>query len=217
MIALCYSGNLRTFAQCVKSHAQVFGPTDVYMSISDQWGYTDKLNDPWHSKGERMTGEITRSLIESMLPKEFALKRLKITPASELIFKDRLRKDNHLLYQYWYMRDCFELIDQDYDFIVRIRPDITIESAKLSFNKIVFSEYVWYNKKYDGRIMNEMIWIAPPKLMAKSVSILKNIPEIDKNLPLVGLYGESVFHEHLRIEGLLDKKDLFNFNWRVLR
>lgn len=228
MTALLYSGNLRTFPLCVKNHAQVFGPADVYMSISDEWGYIDKINDPWHKRadladfpwngtGKRMTGDITPDLINRLLPKEFTLKELKITPNSELVFKDWLRKDNHLLYQYWYTEDCFNLVKKDYSSLVRIRPDITIQRFAPVSNNIAFSSHVWYHKLYDYKTMNEMIWTAPPELMGRTCKILKNIKQIDENLPLVMLYGESVFYEHLKIEGLLDKIEFFEYGWRVWR
>lgn len=228
MIALLYSGNLRTFPVCVKNHAEVFGPSDVYMSISDEWGYTDKINDPWHKRadlsdlpwnntGKRMTEQITPGLIERLLPEGFALKGLKITPNSEIAFKDKLRKDNHLLYQYWYNEDCFNLVKKDYSSLVRIRPDITIQRFAPVSENIAFSSHVWYHKLYDYKTMNEMIWTAPPELMGKTCRILKNIKQIDDNLPLVMLYGESVFHEHLKIEKLLDKIEFFEYGWRVWR
>jgi hypothetical protein len=228
MIALLYSGNLRTFPLCVKNHAEVFGPADVYMSISDEWGYTDKINDPWHKRadfsdlpwnneGKRRREDITSELIERLLPKEFSLKGLKITQNSNLVFKDKLRKDNHLLYQYWYNEDCFDLVKKDYDLLVRIRPDITIQWFRLYPEKIVFSSHVWYHKLYDYKTMNEMIWTAPPELMGRTCRILKNIKQIDDTLPLVMLYGESVFHEHLKIEGLLNKIEFFEYGWRVWR
>lgn len=226
--ALLYSGNLRTFPLCVKNHAEVFGPCDVYISTSDKWRYIDRINDPWHKRadneyppwngdGKRRTEEITPDLIESLLPKGLKLKGLHIMPNDKLVFSDMLRKDNHLLYQYWYLEDCFNLVDKDYDFLVRIRPDITVQSFSFSQTEITFSYYVWFNKLYDHRTMNEMIWSAPPEMMEKTCQILKNIKQIDDNLPLVMLYGESVFHEHLKIEGLLDKKIFHDYGWRVWR
>ena len=44
-IAICYSGNLRTFSHCVKNHAEIIKEADIYISTWDTIRFSDKDNE----------------------------------------------------------------------------------------------------------------------------------------------------------------------------
>jgi len=49
-IAICYSGNLRTYEHCVKNHFEIIGNADIYISTWDEIKESNNINDPWHHK-----------------------------------------------------------------------------------------------------------------------------------------------------------------------
>jgi len=128
-----------------------------------------------------------------------------------------MKKNNYLLWQYYKMKDCFDLLSDHYDEIIRLRPDITLQKFSSEPYKLTVSEYTWWNQRYDGYRINEMVFAGDYSTMKKACDVIDNIPAINILLPEVLLYGESIFYQHLRLEGLLDKLNFYDFGWRVLR
>lgn len=211
-IALCYSGNMRTYEYCVKNHANIFQNPDVYISTWDSIDRVEKINDEWHYRIDTdIQRECNYEYIEKHAPKTFSLKKVNIEKYSSYNFPTGLH------YQYHKIKDCFGLIDDidQYDYIVRIRSDITISSIKYQENKLVFNRNIWINYPFskESKKINEMIWIASPKLMEKSVKIYDNLEKMDRG----DFYGEAICYQNLEIEKIIDDVVFFDFNYRVVR
>jgi hypothetical protein len=219
-VAICYGGNLRTFEYCVKNHGEIIGNADVYISTWDEIINSNNINDPLHRKIELSYPDlVSEDYIERVMPKTFYIKSIKIEKYDSLNLK-KLKKYNHLNYQYYKIKDSFNLITENkYDFIIRLRPDITIGSINYSEDQILFDENIWYNHKKtpSQKSINEMIWVSNYDLMSKSVRIYDNLEIINSSLSDLEFYGESICHKNLEIEGLLDNIGLFNFQYNVVR
>lgn len=213
-IALCYSGNLRTYEYCVKNHSELLGNnTDIFVSTWDTINRAERINDPWHFKCENiMPNSCDEKYIEKHTPKNFNIVSIKIESYKDYSFS------NQLLYQYLKIKDCYNLISnpENYDFIVRIRPDIVIENFVFEREKLVFDQHIWYNYKYTPNVTfstNEMIWSGNYELMEKSVRIIDNFTEVSKYEP----NGECICYRNLEYENLIDKTVFRNFNYKVIR
>lgn len=219
-IAICYGGNLRTYEYCVKNHANIIGDADVYISTWDEILVNDKINDPWHYKVEiNLPKIVTEDYIRSVTPDNFTIKSIKIDNYSNTIIKP-IKNHIFLNYQYVKIKDAFNLIiDKDYDFIIRLRPDITIGQIKYSKDKIIHNEYIWYDfsKRINIEAINEMIWICNPELMEKTIRIYDNLEIINDILNHDLFYGESICYKNLQIENIINDVELFNFDYRVIR
>lgn len=219
-IAICYSGNLRTYEHCVLNHANVIGNADVYISTWNEISLVDKINDPWHFKINLKLPEIVDiDYIQKVTPKKFNIKSIKIHNYNDCVIK-KLKTDNHLNYQYFKIKDCYNLIENDikkYDFIIRLRPDITIKDIAFDIDYILFNKYIWYMWEYTGNenAMNEMIWTSTAELTHKTIKIYDNLEKINSSMNR--LYGEAVCYKNLEIENILNKVKTFNFNYNVIR
>jgi hypothetical protein len=219
-IAICYSGNLRTYEHCVKNHLNKIGDSDIYISTWDEISRSNKINDPWHNKIDlNISEKIDANYINKVTPSSFNIKAIKIDNYKDCPLKN-LKSDNHLNYQYFKIKDCFNLIEKDiekYDFIIRLRPDITIQNISFDENHIIFNEYIWYNYQYaeNRKAINEMIWISTPDLARKPTMIYDNLDKINNSID--SLYGEAACYSNLKIENILDKVKIFNFKYNVVR
>lgn len=221
-IAICYSGNLRTFSHCVKNHAETIKEADVYISTWDTIRFSDKDNDPWHI---RITIPVPKIITESYIldntPSNFTIKNIKIDNEKKCVIKD-IKQHQYLSYQYFKIWDAYQLIinsHNNYDYIIRLRPDITIDSMVYVSNKIVFNQYTWYNYAYNNtaKTINEMIWVSDMNRMQKSVNIYDNLTILDSKLDKEKVFGESICFANLEHENLLEDLYIHNFNYRVIR
>lgn len=218
MRAILYSGNLRTYEHCVKNHARIFGECDVYFSVWDQWGYVDKINDPWHERLHgRRQDRITKSLIEKLTPDCFKIKQIVINSYDDVQFGFELQKNNYLLYQYYKIFDCFSLLEKQYNEIVRMRCDITIQGAEFKDGMLTCNSNIYYGKGRTKWGMNEMIFGGNYEIMNRACRIIENAKDINDELPEKLVVGECFFYKHLEREGLLDKIYYYDFNFRVKR
>ena len=221
-IAICYSGNLRTFAHCVKNHAEIIKEADVYFSTWDNIKFSNHDNDPWHTRITIPSPEIvTENYIVNNTPSNFTIKNIKIDNEKDCVIKD-IKQHKYLSYQYFKIWDAYQLIvnsHNNYDYIIRLRPDITIDSMVYIPNKIVVNNYVWYNFEYieTNKMMNEMLWVSDMNRMQKSVNIYNNLIELGKNLTKEKTFGESIYFANLEHEELLKDLYVHNFNYRVIR
>jgi len=163
-IAICYSGNLRTYEHCVKNHFEIIGNADIYISTWDEITESNNINDPWHHKiNLNLPKKTDINYINKVTPIGFNIKSIKIDNYRDFNFKS-LKSDNHLSYQYFKIKDSYNLIEnyiEKYDFIIRLRPDITIKEIAFDKNYILFNKYIWYNYEYKGNqnAINETLWI----------------------------------------------------------
>jgi len=224
--AILYSGNLRTFEYCAQNHADVLGECDVYFALSDEWGYIDRINGPWHSlMPNRREGKVTEGDVRKLTPSCFNIKEISIKPTFPLLHALKLKQNNNLIYQYLKMKECFDLLREEYDEIIRMRCDITIERVK--FRKgLTCNKNIWYSQtkqnfvkkhvqQWMDKQMNEMVFTGGYKVMEKACRVFDNLDELNELLPKAKQYGESVFFHHLRLEGI--NPWLFNFKYRVKR
>lgn len=221
-IAICYSGNLRTFSHCVKNHAEIIKEADVYFSTWDTIKFSNKDNDPWHTRITIPAPEtVTENYIINNTPSNFTIKNIKIDNEKDCVIKD-IKQNKYLSYQYFKIWDAYQLIlnsHNNYDYIIRLRPDITIDSMVYVPNKIVFNEYTWYNYTYNNttKTINEMIWVSDMNRMQKSVNIYDNLAILDSKLDKEKIFGESICFANLEHENLLQDLYTHNFNYRVIR
>lgn len=236
-VALCYSGNFRTFNECSLNHYQFFknisDEIDIYFSTWSDIKYTLNLNDPKHFFCKNRISEnekITENLIRQYIPQNWQIKSIKIqdyNTVSNFIWKNYNLKEKNLLYQYYKIKDCFDNLDrsQNYDLIVRIRPDITLNKLVLkdriieevNNKKIIFNTNVWYNYPFSNRDINEMLWISNYDLMEKSAKIFDNFSKIKQNVGDSGMYGEKICYTNLILEGIQDSVVFFDFDYNVIR
>jgi len=219
MRAILYSGNLRTFEYCAQNHADVLGECDAYFALSDEWGYIDRINDPWHSlMPNRRTGKVTEEDVCSLTPSCFNIKAISLKPTFPLLHALKLKQNNNLIYQYLLMKECFDLLREEYDEIIRLRCDMTIERS-IFRKRLTCNRQVWYRNKplqhFRFDYMNEMVFTGGYKEMQKACRVFDNLDEINELLPKKKQFGESIFWHHLRIEGI--HPWLFNFKYRVKR
>lgn len=222
-IAICYSGNVRTFEHCVLSHSRLFQNADVYFSVWDDFGRVEKINDAIHHKIDlNLPHKVSENYLTDKTPSNFCIKGIKIDSYSVLDNSIELKKDNHLKYQYYKTRDAYGMIPnnaEEYDIVVRLRCDITIENFHHDTDTIVFNKDIWYNLGWspEHQLMNEMIWVANPDLMARSVRMFDNLEYLNSTLTMSQMYGESVFYFHLVKENLLPYASFFDFNYNIIR
>lgn len=222
-IALCYSGYTRTYHHCVKNHASLIGEADVYFSTWDNFGFSDNINDPHHVLIERIENQkVTEDYILKNTPENLKVKGIKIEKQEDIDFKEDNLAIKRFKSQYYKIKSCYDLLLNSgihYDFVVRIRPDITIENLKFTEGKIIFNEYVWYQHRFkpDGDQINEMIWVAEPHLMEKSCRIIENFDSCISGFGSNSWYGEFICRRNLIIEEAINLVETHDFNYRVIR
>lgn len=227
-IAICYSGNFRTFNECVENHAQIFNSLseniDVYFSTWSTINYVDTLNDPIHFRRQEKLSEnteINEAFVKKYIPQNWNLVKCKIDEYSNFIFSHNLQ------YQYFKIKDCFSLINNpnEYDIIIRMRTDVKLNSfmSKESFlneiqnNKLIINQYTWYNYSFCNRDMNEMFWFSNPNIAEKMVNVFDNFELLKNQLQNDEFYGERVCYKNVCTEKLENNISIFNFNYNVIR
>jgi hypothetical protein len=238
--AILYSGTIRTLAETIVNNIECFnyGEVDLYFSLWDYVGYSDRINSPDYLMSERKLDKntiITKELIESIVPKNVNIKIIKVEQYNANSYNLDLINgmDNSGLHaQYYKIWDCFNLLDEkiNYDLIVRCRCDIILNNKmdqkelmeNVANNRIIFTSKIWYDHPWNNHTeINEMMWISNKELMRKACNIYNNADKInsiiksdnktDKN------YGESICYMNLAAEGITDNIMTFDFNYNVLR
>jgi len=224
-VALLYSGNFRTFNECAINHLnffdQLFDQIDVYFSTWDKLNYTPWLNDPIHFfVKDRIPNEsiITEDIIKGYIPEKWTIKFIEIDSYDQVDFSNYTEKEKQLLYQYYKIDKCFKLVPKtnDYDLLIRIRPDITLNNQPSkdfineikNTNSILFNSNVWYDYPHKNNDINEMIWLCDYNMMEKTSKIFDNFDNI-KNMLGDNIYGEAVCYYNLILENIKDNIRLF--------
>jgi len=220
--AILFSGDLRTYFHTAQLNAKVFGNCDVYFSVWDDLGYCYKMNDPWHHRIPVRTDEpVTEDLIVRLTPKGFNIKAIEIQNKDSIKHPFQMKKDNHLLFQYYKMIKVVELLEKEYKELVRMRCDVTVDSVKFIAGEITFANYIWYNKLFVNGItqqMNEMLFMGDPEKVITASMVYNTIKRISDRLPENKIHGESLFYHYLNSIALLDDSfNLHDFNYRIWR
>lgn len=219
-IAICYSGDIRTYKHCSENHFNVFKNADLYFSTWTTFGNKKYLNDPWHLLAQEENETlVTEDYIKKNTNKNFNIVKIHLENKEE--FKKSIDTDDFsfkLKCQYYKIKKCFELLEDNYDFVVRLRPDILIRNIKYNEKKIIHNYHTWFNYPfYDNpSIINEMIWVSNQSLMEKTVKIYENFEKITNNIN-DDIHGEKICYKNLEIENLINDIEIFDFDYRVLR
>jgi hypothetical protein len=221
-IAICYSGNIRTFEYCVKNHSSLLEKCDVYFSVWEEFGFSDRINDPSHIKIER-TGEekVTEKYIIEKTPSNFNIKNIIIEKYEDVEIK-KIENNQGISYQYYKIKSCYDSLlwkKENYDYVIRLRPDIIIDNFHFEEGKIIFDHNIWKGNIFreDKKSINEMIWISNMDLMYKSCKIYDNIESILSSVTKDFIYGESISFNNLIKENLLEFLSFRDFNYNVIR
>ena len=107
-IALCYSGNFRTFNECSDVNYNFFkelsNDIDVFFSTWSEIKYALLLNDHKHFFCKNRiedTELVTNELIEKFIPKGCNIKAIEIQNYKDIEFSEYTPKEQGLLYQYY--------------------------------------------------------------------------------------------------------------------
>lgn len=241
-IAIFVSGHIRTlfykFDENINIIKEKVGDCniDVFYSFWDDLTRSESINDPWHVKAN--------NYIQPEVDTEYINQYFKSCGANNvdgeiesMSVMDEVLKNTHFLpenngknglsSQYYKKNRVVEkYYNDDYDFYIQIRPDITInnfisreEIEKIKTTKsLVLNTYYWYNEPYIGRDSNEMIWCAGKKSFKKSNQLYLNESVISKQLSYH--YGElvtGIYFNNLVSNGDLDNILTFNFEYKVIR
>lgn len=196
-IALLYSGNFRTFNYCFENHFDFFktisNDVDIYFSTWDKISYSKTLNDKRHFFSENKFLEDTIvdiDLIKSVINNRFNLKNVNIEKYENVNFENfklKSKWSQGLLYQYYKIKDSFSMINNDYDFIFRLRTDVILKNKinidiiknAIENDKIIFNKIVWSEHSFNGGFINEMFWGANFNNMKKACKIFDNYQNIE--------------------------------------
>lgn len=242
-IAILYSGSIRTLKETILNNIDTFNydnvDIDLYFSIWDHVGYSDRINSPDYIFSNRTINNnlfVTEQFIKSIIPNNVNIKRIKIEKYNSFNYSLDLINgvdNNGLSAQYYKILDCFNLLDKsiNYDALIRLRCDILFQNKMsknylfdmVNNNKIIFTEKIWYNYPFDPKenCINEMIWICNKNNMEKCCNIYNNTNKIndliikqnDKNIN----FGEKITFMNLKAENLVSNIEIFDFNYNILR
>lgn len=232
-IAVCYSGAWRTFQECYGRNHEIFkelGDIDYYISTWELPGYTkvSRFDDVLAIDGDTIYQDhpkkdfiLTEKFVRYFLP----FKKVDIEPMShmeEIItpHKDKpwhIMNPCRLVSQYYKLKRCFEMVEGDYDYVIRIRPDIIIKKFpdSIDTNKIYLPRMVYTNEKaiVSGTV-NEMFYISNYENMKKICSIFDNFDELWNP---GDAYGERMSFLNLEKNNLVGLCEPFDFEITVKR
>ena len=238
-IAILYSGTIRNLNETINNNIDCFnyGDIDLYFSIWDHIGYSDRINSPDYIMSNRILDKdtkITEDIIRNIVPQNINIKAIKIekyNPDDYMLDLINGTDNPGLHAQYYKILDCFNLLDdsENYDFIVRLRCDLFLQE-KISKeyimecnNQIIFPSKIWYDYCWTAErsSINEMMWISNKELMKKVCNIYNNGDKINsiicnKNMTDPN-YGESICFMNLMAENIAGNIKTFDFNYLVLR
>ena len=209
---------------------------DVVYSFWDDYSIGGRLNDPWHIKSDNFKQpEISietltdyflsngirnvKGEIESIKIMDKVLLDTKFLPekSGRNVLSSQYYKKNRIVQKYF---------NDDYDFYVQIRSDITIDdfpnvdliNSIIDKKSLVVSKYYWYNEPYIGTDCNEMINCSTRNVFKELNEIYLNEEKISKQLDYH--YGERVTGKHILNmiqSGSIDNLCVFDFGFRVIR
>ena len=241
-ICLFISGHIRTLFYKFHTNIELIKSKvgdceiDVVYSFWDDFSLGGRMNDPWHLQSVNFTQpEISvetinqyfisngirnvKGEIESTKIMDKVLLDTKFLPekSGRNVLSPQYYKKNRVVQKYF---------NDDYDFYVQIRSDITIDdfptvdliNSIIDKKSLVVSKYYWYNEPYIGTDCNEMINCSTRNVFKELNEIYLNEEKISKQLDYH--YGERVTGKHILNmiqSGSIDNLCVFNFGYRVIR
>ena len=238
-IAIMYSGLIRTLLYTIANNLECFsyGDIDLYFSVWDYVGYSDAINSPdfiWSDRKLDGNTIITEEVVHNIVADRTKIKKIKIEKYDKNKYLLDITNgiDNQNAHgQFYKIYDCFNLIDEDYDVVIRLRCDLLlnnkIEKDKLKQliknNKIIFANKIWYNHSWNDKIkdMNDMLWIGNKELTGKACGIYNNFDKIntiikERKRQEIN-YGERICYMNLEAESMINNIETFDFNYNVVR
>ncbi len=241
-ICLFLSGHVRTLFYKFHENIELIKNTidncqiDVRYSFWDDYSLGGRMNDPWHIQSENFVQpkidthvidnyflshgiENVEGEIESTDIMKQVLDNTKFLPekSGRNVLSSQYYKKNRVVQKYF---------NEDYDFYIQIRSDITIENfptidlinSIIDMKSLLVSEYYWYSEPYVGFDCNEMIYCSTGNVFKLLNQIYLNEEVISKQLDYH--YGERVTGKHIQnmIQlGKIDNLCTFNFGYKVIR
>lgn len=241
-ICLFISGHIRTLFYKFHTNIELIKSKvgdceiDVVYSFWDDFSLGGRMNDPWHLQSVNFTQpEISvetinqyfisngirnvKGEIESTKIMDKVLLDTKFLPekSGRNVLSSQYYKKNRVVQKYF---------NDDYDFYVQIRSDITIDdfptvdliNSIIDKKSLVVSKYYWYNEPYIGTDCNEMIHCSTRNVFKELNEIYLNEEKISKELDYH--YAERVTGKHILNmiqSGGIDNLCVFNFGYRVIR
>lgn len=228
-IAICYSGAIRTLSQTIENNLNFFNFADIdlYFSVWNHFGYSDKINSPDYIFAPTRDCIINETYIRNL---SLNIKKVDIEQyiANNYSFELKNGLDNQgLAAQYYKINKCFNLIEDEYDAIVRLRCDMLLNNKfdknyledALENDKIIFPSKIWYNHEWKNHgSINEMLWISNYKNMKKACNIYNNVEKMNDIIELGEKnYGEKICYINLEVENMTSKIQTYDFDYRILR
>lgn len=233
-VAVCVSGHIRTLYHAFPKSFEIIRSSNsnakfnFYVSLWDKKDgrVIDKINDPNHysadmcNSSEMLEKDFIENWLKSHTECDVKVKMLDIKITDSLIQEGKKtigETDAHLMPQYFSTYECFHMANpEEYDYFVRIRPDIIISDFPNLLNldaELVTNTDMWYKKPASQGYENEMIWITSGKFAYETADLYESIRKgIHPNGPT---YGEAMTGRHFL--NVSCKKARFNFNYKVAR
>ena len=200
---------------------EVIGKTALEFSKSFNWVFT--------SGG---IGPTLDDLTVASIAKEFGAPLYESTKIMDKVLIDTKflpeKSGRNVLSSQYYKKNRIvqKYFNDDYDFYVQIRSDITIDdfptvdliNSIIDKKSLVVSKYYWYNEPYIGTDCNEMINCSTRNVFKELNEIYLNEEKISKQLDYH--YGERVTGKHILNmiqSGSIDNLCVFDFGFRVIR
>jgi len=239
-IAIFVSGHPRTlfykFSENLKVIRESVGECqiDVFYSLWDDTSRYLKINGPYDHflVEENFERELTVDSINQYFIEcgaNYADGEIESTNLMEdVISKSPFKMQKSLSSQYYKIyKVAQKYFESNYDFYVRIRPDIVISNflsreqiINLKCKKsLIINEYYWYNATYDGNNINEMIWGSSEDIFLEVNNLFSHQEEICKQC-YDKQYGEFLtgrYFNNLLSSRIISSIDTFNFNYKVFR
>jgi hypothetical protein len=229
-IALFLSGHIRTLFFQFHKNLEVIKKNigdcdiDVYYSFWDDASRSKKINDPWHIK---VNDDIHYELKEQFINQYF----VNIGANYSTGEIEEYQKLNNLSSQYYKTcRVVEQYMNDDYDFYIKIRPDIIINNfltkeqiVDITKNKLlVVNRFYWYNEPYVGKECNEMIWASGKDIFRETNQLFLHENKILNHLTILGetYFGElatGTYFNSLLENNIIKTIVSFDFGYRVIR
>jgi hypothetical protein len=237
-IALFTSGHVRTLFYKFNENISLIkkkvsgSKVDVFYSFWDDFSRSDRINDPWHYRAEYIQPNVSIDSINLYLIEGGASRAVGEIESSDEMKNVMERSpfvQPHLSSQYYKKNRVVEkYYNNNYDFYVQIRSDITIGDFPTmeTINEIVDKNYTiinknyWYMQPYIGMDCNEMIICSGKNIFKQINQLHLHEEKLSKQILMKNHHGEMVTGKYLNnmlSSGIIDTMLSFDFDYRVVR
>ncbi len=251
-IALLYSGQLRTLAETIATNLAYFkacGAThiDIYVCITNNVGYRNKLNDYRYVPGYRAVAKpfitigdldkiIEPYLNETVGKGTCVVKTIpfKLPNGETDIWESHQHFFNHnLITQYYLMQECINMVGHkrlsEYDMLVRMRTDVVLQNTinaqhlkgYICADQLIVDKHIYGNVE-SSTMVNDGFFMGSPQVMFTACNVYENFKFLQSQIED---YCDneftntpgSIFYCNLVIEEFDTRIIKHDFNYRVLR